>query len=142
MDCGLIRGHLVGWYFGDVDEGVRESVEAHLTQCPGCLKEFLALKRRLEAVADDDAARPSAAMFERLRVDVEREFGMSRRARLAELFAVRIPLGWSLATAGAAVLLVLAVQWAGRFDNPLAGRGEGAFEVDSAREVPRTLNLL
>lgn len=71
MDCELIHIELVPYHFGGIDDEARTRVEAHLLACPACLKDFLALKRSIEA----REARPTAMAKARLRKAVMREIG-------------------------------------------------------------------
>lgn len=108
MDCPLIRGELVAYHFGSVDEATRDAVEAHLLGCPGCLRAFLALKREIETAGA--SPRPSPAARERLRQAVARD--LASRASAARPLWWRRPLafGFVTAAAAAAMLLVLSVR--------------------------------
>lgn len=74
MDCRLIEPDLVPYHFGDIEEEARLQVEQHLTECPQCLRDFIALKREMETAP----ARPSTAAKDRLRRAVLREVGTRR----------------------------------------------------------------
>ncbi|MBE2248130.1 MAG: zf-HC2 domain-containing protein [Myxococcus sp.] len=75
MTCASIRGELVGFHFGVIDEAPRAAVEQHLASCAGCLGEFLALKRDVELAASA-AERPRAQVRTRLRAAVAQELGL------------------------------------------------------------------
>ncbi len=79
MDCRLTQSALVPFHFGEVDPEERRAVEAHLTGCPGCLTDYLGLKRDLETGAGSPA--PSSEARERLRRAVAVEIGASPRRR-------------------------------------------------------------
>lgn len=73
MDCELIQIDLVPYHFGAIAEEARARVEAHLLGCPACLRDFIALKRSIEAAPAE--ARPTAMAKARLRKAVMREIG-------------------------------------------------------------------
>ena len=69
MDCDVIQPDLVPYHFGVIDDATRTRVEQHLTTCPRCLKDYLALKREIET----GELRPSPMAKERLRDAVAKE---------------------------------------------------------------------
>jgi anti-sigma factor RsiW len=75
MTCEAIRGELVGFHFGVLEEPNRAQVERHLATCPACLGEFLAVKRDVEfsAVVEE---RPRAQVKSKLRSAVAQELGL------------------------------------------------------------------
>lgn len=77
MSCERVRPELTGFHFGVVDDVTREDVELHLTGCPACLGEFLAIKRAVETSSTEPA--PSELSRARLRRAVAAELGRSTR---------------------------------------------------------------
>lgn len=77
MTCHEIEPELVGYHFDTLGEAMRERVEAHLTQCPACVRAFVELKRAIET--GEDAPRPSSMACARLRRAVEVELGVGAR---------------------------------------------------------------
>ncbi|MGC4117634.1 MAG: zf-HC2 domain-containing protein [Myxococcales bacterium] len=110
MDCQLIRGELVAYHFGSVEERTRDQVEAHLLECPGCLKGYLALKREIETAQAGPA--PSQSARDRLRRAVAQEVGKKRAAAVeaANPGWWRRPLAFGFAAASAAAVMLLAVS--------------------------------
>ena len=115
MDCSLIQPELVSYHFGTIEGEARERVEQHLTACPKCLADFIALKRTMEVSED----KPSQAAKDRLRRAVALE--------------VRRSVSWSwwerplaLAFAAAAILV------AGSMVHALA-TGDGAAPHESGQ---------
>ena len=91
MDCDVIERDLVAYHFGVIEGEARRAVEEHLVGCPGCLRDFLTLKREIET----EDARPSRAAKERLRSAVAQEVG-AKRSRVAWSWWER-PLAFGLA---------------------------------------------
>ena len=110
MDCQLIQVELAAYHFGGVADATRDAVEAHLCECQGCLKSYLALKREIETA--QAGPRPSEATRQRLRRAVAREV-----ASQAELAAQprwwRGPLvfGFAAAATAAAMLAVVSLRF-------------------------------
>jgi anti-sigma factor RsiW len=102
MDSEHIEPLLVGYHFGEVDDGERSTVEAHLLACPGCLRAYLETKRAIETAEAEP--RPSAAARARLRRAVAVEVGAAPRparrweSPLAFAFAVVAVVAAMLAT--------------------------------------------
>lgn len=107
MDCQLIRGDLVAYHFGSVDERSRDAVEAHLVECPACLKAYLALKREIETA--QAAPRPSQAARDRLRRAVAKEVALGARAG-APWWRRPLAFGFAAATAAAMMLAIVSVR--------------------------------
>ncbi len=74
MDCHVIQPDLVPYHFGEIEDEARKGVEKHLTECPACLRDFIAFKREMET-SDE---RPSAKAKARLREAVVREVAQRR----------------------------------------------------------------
>ncbi|HEY3446658.1 MAG TPA: zf-HC2 domain-containing protein [Myxococcales bacterium] len=107
MDCQLIRGELVAYHFGSVEERTRDLVEAHLVECPDCLKGYLALKREIETAQAGPV--PSQSARDRLRRAVAQE--VSQRAReAAQPGWWRRPLAFGFAAASAAAVMLMVVS--------------------------------
>lgn len=75
MTCEAIRGELVGFHFGVLDESARSTVERHLVGCQACLGEFLSVKRDVELSATVEE-RPRAQVKSKLRMAVAQELGL------------------------------------------------------------------
>ncbi len=106
MDCELIQTDLVPYHFGSIDEVARERVEAHLLSCPACLKDFLALKRSIEA----PEVRPSAAAKARLRKAVAREIGHEEATVKWSWWERPLAVAFASAAMAAAIVLVHGVE--------------------------------
>ena len=74
MTCSSIEPELIGYHFNLVEGPARERIEAHLVECPDCVRAFVALKRALET--SEDVPPPSHAARARLRLAVARELGV------------------------------------------------------------------
>ena len=74
MDCAVMQPELIAYHFGELEDPARARLEAHLLSCPGCLRDFLALKRALET----SELTPSAAAKARLREAVVRSIAQPR----------------------------------------------------------------
>ncbi len=107
MDCQLIRGELVAYHFGAVEERVRDQVEAHLLECPACLRGYLALKREIETAQAGPA--PAQAARDRLRRAVAQELSQ-RRGAAAQPGWWRRPLAFGFAAASAAAVMLAVVS--------------------------------
>jgi hypothetical protein len=123
MDCTLIQVELAAAYhFGGLDGAECDAVEAHLVECTDCLRAYMRMKRRLEHAP----ARPSDALRQRLRADVEQEF----RPRAGELarrwFARPIPLYQGLAVAAVVALVAVMMPELGRRPSPPSPSSEVA----------------
>ena len=75
MTCNEIEHQLVGYHFNALSGDVRHAVEAHLVECPDCVRAFVELKRAIET--SEDSPRPSDAARQRLRSAVARELGVT-----------------------------------------------------------------
>jgi anti-sigma factor RsiW len=106
MDCHVIQPDLVPYHFAELEDDARRSVETHLTECPACLRDFIALKRAME-ISDE---RPSPAAKARLQEAVTREIAAAtpRRSRVAWSWWER-PLAAAFASA-AVVAAIMMVQ--------------------------------
>src|SRR5690348_8865692 len=89
MDCAGVASHLVGYHVGTVTEEERDLVEAHLLECGGCLRTYLALKRAADRAGLE---RPRPEVKERLRAEVARAFP-ARAARVRWTAPMRAVLG-------------------------------------------------
>ncbi len=96
-DCESIRPQLVGFHFGVASLAERESIEAHLMTCRGCLRELLDVKSAIETGAD--GPRPSDAVRLRIRASLARAFEPPRR-------------WWDKPAAFAFAASMLAASWA------------------------------
>lgn len=124
MDCVSARGALLAYHLGSCEDDERDRLEAHLCECPGCLRAYLSLRRALEAAAPgperaDDAApgeaaaRPSAAMRIRLRAEVARRFRPTVARRAQRLLGRPVPLYQAAAAALLLLGLGLLPRWLG-----------------------------
>ena len=109
MDCRLIQIELVAYQFGSIADEARDQIEAHLLECPQCLKGFLALKREVETA--QAGPRPSPAARARLRRAVASELA-SRKSTAAQPSWWRRPLtfGFVAASATAAMIAFVSVR--------------------------------
>jgi len=108
MDCQLIRGELVAYHFGSVEPSARDRVEAHLLECPDCLRGYLALKREIETA--QAAPAPSQAARDRLRRAVAQEVGRRAARPAAQPAWWRRPLAFGFAAASAAAVMLAVVS--------------------------------
>ena len=72
-----IESELTGYHFGVLDDDTRRQVEAHLLECPECVKAFVEIKRAIET--SEAAPAPSDAARAKLRRAVAREMGIAER---------------------------------------------------------------
>jgi anti-sigma factor RsiW len=72
--CDRIEPELAAYHFNVVDDDVREQIEAHLVECPACVRAFVALKRSIET--SSDVPSPSKGVRPKLRDAVARELGL------------------------------------------------------------------
>jgi anti-sigma factor RsiW len=79
MTCDELRSELIPYHFGEVPDGTRRLLEAHLPGCPACVTELLSLKRAIEVA--EDAPRPSDVARARLRAAVAAEIGAGEPGR-------------------------------------------------------------
>lgn len=107
MDCKLIRGELVAYHFGSVEERARDQVEGHLVECPDCLKGYLALKREIETARSGPA--PSQSARDRLRRAVAQEVA-KKKMEAASPGWWRRPLAFGFAAASAAAVMLAVVS--------------------------------
>ena len=109
MDCRLIQGELIAYHFATIDVEERERVDEHLLVCNACLRTYLRLKRQIDGgaarEADGPAPRPSDAIRQRLRADVESAFRPSSQERVRRWLRRPIPLYQGIAAAAVALLL-------------------------------------
>jgi len=77
MTCAEIEPELVGYHFAALDDDARQRVEAHLVECPACVRELVTLKRAIET--SEDAPPLAEAARQRLRRAVASELGISER---------------------------------------------------------------
>jgi hypothetical protein len=139
MDCRLIQGHLIGYHFATVSDDERREVEAHLVECTGCLRTYLALKAHVDRGAREDEV-PSEAARLRLRAAVEVRFRPTTARRVRRWLARPIPLYQGLAVAAAFVLAAALVPSIARALRP-APAARAAEQVDSARSVAQSLTI-
>lgn len=74
MTCAEVERELFGYHFNALDAAARRGVEAHLVDCPECVRAYVELKRAVES--GEDAPAPSDAARLRLRNAVARELGI------------------------------------------------------------------
>ena len=72
-----VESELAGYHFGVLDDETRRRVEAHLMECPECVRAFVEIKRAIES--SEEAPAPSNAARSRLRRAVKREMGIAER---------------------------------------------------------------
>ena len=76
MECDLRLQEMIGFHFGEIDNGIRQRVEAHLLLCPKCLREFFVLKRAIET----SETTPSEKARMRLRDEIAHKVASRKRA--------------------------------------------------------------
>ena len=130
MDCRLIQVELVAYQFGSVADEARDRIEAHLLECPGCLKAYLALKREVETAQAGPRPRPAAR--DRLRRAVVQELAQ-RSSAAAQPAWWRRPLAFGFVAASAAAAMIACVSVRGQLQHladlagpPPAGEVRGA----------------
>jgi anti-sigma factor RsiW len=129
VGCLLNDGELVAYHLGDASEAERERVEAHLVDCPACAQAYVKLKCHFEHTP---AMRPSDAMRQRLRAEVEVTFRPPLPGRFRSWLGRPIPLYQGVAGA----LLVAAVVTLFLAAPPVASpRPRTSERVDSARQA-------
>jgi anti-sigma factor RsiW len=101
MSCARIQPELVAYHFGTVSDETRLELEQHLPTCPGCLADYLALKREIETAPSEP--RPSPAARARLRLAVARELGQPAPRNWSWW---ERPLAFGFATAAVLVAMV------------------------------------
>ncbi|MFT3712414.1 MAG: zf-HC2 domain-containing protein [Archangium sp.] len=69
-----MKRDLMAWQLGDLHGEERVKLEAHVSECTSCVREFIALKRDVELAEDGPA--PSFAAKEKLRHAVKLELGL------------------------------------------------------------------
>jgi anti-sigma factor RsiW len=135
VDCQLIEIELAAYHFGSVPEPTRDSVEAHLCECPRCLKSYLALKRELETA--QAGPRPSEAARQKLRRAVARELE-GHPSLAAEPRWWRGPLVFGFVTAATAAAMLAVVSLRGELlqlsrlaapDHGIVQPGAGSLEA-------------
>lgn len=127
MDCKLIRPDLVAYHFGSVEARSRDAVEAHLVECRGCLKAYLALKREIETAGASPA--PSQAARERLRRAVAREVAL-RPGGSMETGWWRRPLAFAFAAAASAAVMLAVVSVRAQLHHMAQIASEHAAQVE------------
>jgi anti-sigma factor RsiW len=143
MDCARID--LIAYHFGTQDEHERDAAEEHLLACTRCLASYLALKRASEGREGglSGAERPSAAVRERLRRDVERAFPQPSPWRPYGWLVRPIPLYQGLAAATLALLVAaFAPALAERARSGGSGRTlQGGEQVDTSRPSAESFTI-
>jgi anti-sigma factor RsiW len=135
MDCRMIAERLLAYHFATATDEERASVEAHLCACSDCVRAYVVLKHELERVAST-GDKPSEAMRQRLRAEVERTFKRSAPARLRRWLGRPIPLYQGLAAA--ALVLFLAAVGPSLLQRVASPVGSGPY-VDTSRSAPESL---
>ncbi|MBL8682551.1 MAG: zf-HC2 domain-containing protein [Myxococcales bacterium] len=70
MKCEEATDALVAFALGPIEGDARDALEAHLAECPECLRAYFALKR---AIDEPDARAPSETSRAKLRASVAKE---------------------------------------------------------------------
>jgi len=104
MTCHEYQADLVGYHFAITSAEARRALEAHLVDCPACIRAFVAIKRDLETA--DDGPRPSERARDRLRASVAAELGKTPRV----WSWWERPLAFTLATAATALAMFAVTQ--------------------------------
>lgn len=74
--CRDATSALVALHFGTIDSLERDAIEAHLIECPSCVRDYLALKRAVEI--PDETEAPSETSRAKLQRSVARELARGR----------------------------------------------------------------
>jgi anti-sigma factor RsiW len=146
MDCRLIQGELIAYYFATTSEEQRSRVDEHLVACTSCLRAYLRLKHQIEhpnmeiEIGTMHADRPSAETKRRLRADVEAAFRPSTAERARRWLRRPIPLYQGIAAAAVALLVasagpILASAFEGTEEEATSER------IDSSRPSPESLSF-
>ena len=137
MDCPLSdplsAAELTCYHLGAVDDATRDAVEAHLVECPACLRAYLATKR-----AVDRPVKPRDEVRRRLRAEVLATFRPSVMARVRGALARPIPLYQGLAVAACLAIVVGVAPTVTRRDPAPPAHAD---RIDSARPGERSLSL-
>jgi anti-sigma factor RsiW len=133
MDCVVVD--LAAYHFGTLEEADRDRVEEHLLTCTGCLRAYLALKRRTAPGAG--GAVPSAAAHGKLRDAVAARFRPTGWTRARGWMARPIPLYQGLAAAVLALVVASLLSTLVDKSPVLAG---GRY-VDTARPLAESLTI-
>ena len=133
MDCVVVD--LAAYHFGTLEEAERDRVDEHVLTCNGCLRAYLALKRRSEVGAH--AASPSEAARIKLREAVAMRFRPTPMSRARAWMARPIPLYQGVAAALVALAVAsLLPALAEREPPPSGGR-----YVDTSRPLADAFNV-
>ena len=146
MDCRLIQGELIAYYFATTSEEQRGRVDEHLVACTSCLRAYLRLKHQIEhpnVEGEGGSARvdrPSAETKRRLRADVEAAFRPSTSDRVRRWLRRPIPLYQGIAAAAVALLVASAGPiLANAFED--SDSAVTSERIDSSRPSPESLNF-
>jgi hypothetical protein len=136
----MMQEKLIAYSLGTLEGEERLKVEEALLQSTALLAQFISIKRSLEADDSSDAA-PSPALRNRLRRDIEKEFG-KKRAPFFEAFlhfSFRPALGVAIA-----LMIVTGVffSWYPLHHSENLELKSTGISVDSANQTPVTLNFL
>jgi hypothetical protein len=104
MSCHEFQADLVGYHFAVLSADARRALEAHVVECPACIRTYIAIKRDLELA--DDGPRPSEQARARLRASMAAELGKSPRA----WSWWERPLAFTFATAATLLAMVAVTQ--------------------------------
>ena len=150
MDCRLIQGELIAYYFATTSEEQRGVVDEHLVACTSCLRAYLRMKHEIEhrhgdsAMKSGDQARgekPSAATKRRLRADVEAAFRPKTSDRVRLWLRRPIPLYQGIAAAAVAVLLASAGPILANAIDSNDEKSASSERIDSSRPSPESLSF-
>jgi anti-sigma factor RsiW len=138
MDCALIQGRLIEYQFATLEDADRETVEAHLLACTGCLRTYLALKAHVDRGSGAGEA-PSEATRARLRAAVEARFRSTPSRRLRRWLSHPVPLYQGLAVAAVVAAAVAVAPGIARSFGSAGARP--AEQVDTARPAAESLTI-
>jgi anti-sigma factor RsiW len=138
MDCSLIQGDLIGYHFATLPDDERQRVEAHLIECQGCLRSYLALKAHVDQSGKPPGL-PSEASRLKLRAAVALRYRPTPAWRVRRWLARPVPMYQTLVLAAAVVLgVAVGPALAHRFSHP---QTHANSRVDTSRTIAESTSI-
>lgn len=140
MDNHVAHDDLLAFCLGACPDDEHARIDEHLRACAPCLRAFLDLERHVErrASAAQTDLRPAPETRARLRASVHAAFRPAPMSRIRRALRRPIPLYQGLVAAALAVALAALLPMARGL---LPGAAPSGARVDTARTVPRTLDI-
>jgi anti-sigma factor RsiW len=138
MDCALIQERLIEYQFATLEDPDRKAVEAHLLECTGCLRTYLALKGHVDRGSGAGEG-PSEAARLRLRAAVEARFRLTATRRLRSWLSRPMPVYQGLAIAALVAVVAALAPTVAR--SLRSGGARPAEQVDTARPAAESLTI-